>query len=947
MNKKKMFLNLPTTTFSMKANLIKKEPETLKYWKKTNLYKEINTPSKKIKKYFFLHDGPPYANGKIHIGHAVNKILKDIILKSKRMSGFYAPFIPCWDCHGLPIEQKIEKKIVHSKKTNKEYFYKICFNYTKKQIKQQKKDFIRLGILADWNNSSCTMDYINEANTLKTLANIFQKGYIFKDDKPIYWCLECRSALAEAEIDYNFKKTPAIYVTYTMLNPKKFLQKINILPNKLIFKNNNKISIIIFTTTPWTLPSSQAIAININFNYQLIQTKKKYYICNVKLTKAVMKKNKIEKWTIISIFSGKKLKNLITLHPFFNIEIPIITSDNITETLGTGIVHMSPDHGLEDFIDCKKHNIHPINIVDSKGYYKLINYPALHKKHIFNKENIVIHLLKKNNNLLYKENIKHSYPYCWRHKKPIIFRAAPQWFIKTSEKNWLKKLSKKIENTSWLPIWGKEKMKTMLKNRPDWCISRQRTWGVPIPFFIHKKTGNLHPNTYLILQKIIKKVKKFGSSIWWKLNKKDILKKEDVHLYKKVTDTLDVWFESGSNHQLNIYKYNVPNKKNNVADLYLEGSDQHRGWFMSSLIISMITKKQVPYHTVITHGFVVDKEGKKMSKSLNNNITPQDIIKIWGADILRLWVAYTNYATEISISNTVFKQISDHYRRIRNTIRFLFSNIFDFHLSKNQVHYKKMLFIDQWILKKTYQTQKLIIQDYDAYNFHDAVQKIIYFCSIELGSRYLDIIKDRQYTMNKNSIARRSSQTTIYYILQSLVRWIAPILSFTAEEIWKQLTNNSEKFIFFSKWFKKIKYISSDKKFTNFFWKKIFLIRYEVNKIIEKEKKRKKIKNSLEIAITLYVKNQLLKILSPICLELKFIFAVSQVKLSNYRLAPQLAKKSECPIPIKVLINKIQGIKCQRCWHYIENHWSSNDLEYICKRCLNNIDGKEENRLFV
>lgn len=946
MNKNKMCLNLPKTNFSMKANLIKKEPEMLKNWKKNNLYKLINMSQKTIERNFFLHDGPPYANGKIHIGHAVNKILKDIILKFQRMSGFHAPFIPCWDCHGLPIEQKIEKKIKNSENINKEKFRKLCLNYTKKQIKQQKKDFIRLGILADWDHASCTMDYINEANTIKTLLNILKKGYIFKDFKPIYWCLSCQSALAEAEIDYDSKKSTGIYIKYNLLDSTQFFKKINYNYKKLSTAYK-KISIIIFTTTPWTLPSSQALAVNVNFQYQLIKTDATYYICNVKLTKFVMEKINIKKWKKIIVFSGKILENLNTLHPFLHVTIPIIASNHVTDILGTGIVHMSPDHGLEDFIACKKYNIHPINIVTSKGYYKLRSYPQLNKKHIFNNESSIIEILKNHKNLLFLENIIHTYPYCWRHKKPVILRATPQWFIKTSEKSWLKNLSKKIEKISWLPTWSKEKMKIMLKNRPDWCISRQRTWGVPIPFFIHKKTGELHPDTESILKKIIKKVKKYGSEIWWKLDLKDILKKEDNHQYEKVTDTLDVWFESGSNHQLKIYKYNVINKKNNVADLYLEGSDQHRGWFMASLIISMITKKQVPYKSVLTHGFVVDQNRKKMSKSLDNNITPQDIIKLWGADILRLWVAYTNYTTEISISNTVLQQISDHYRRIRNTIRFLFSNIFDFNETKNIVSYKKMLFIDQWILKKTYQTQLKIIKCYNIYNFHDVVQKIIYFCSIELGSRYLDIIKDRQYTMNKNSIARRSSQTTIYYILQSLVRWISPILSFTSEEIWNQLKNNEEKFIFLSRWFKKIKNMPLCKKFTEFFWKKIFLIRNEINKMLEKEKNRKCIKNSLETKIVLYIKNNLLNMLSPICLELKYIFSVSQVRLSHYKFAPKNAKKSKIIKKFKVKLQKIHGLKCQRCWNYIENTSNFINKQYICIRCVHNIQGKEENRLFV
>lgn len=945
MNKNKTFLNLPQTKFSMRANLVKNEPKILNKWKKINLYKLINKNNKKITNNFFLHDGPPYANGNIHIGHAVNKILKDIILKFKRMSGFNAPFIPCWDCHGLPIEQQIEKKSINLNIVDKKTFRKICFQYTLKQIKKQKKDFIRLGILADWNNINYTMNHKNEANTIKILIKILKKGYIYQDFKPIYWCLQCQSSLAEAEIEYDFKKSISIYIKFQIKEKKELFKKLKI--NQLIENINNiNVNLIIFTTTPWTLPTCQAIAINSNLEYQIIQYNNEYYICNTELINNVTKKIKFKSWIKICNFIGKKIENIKVLHPFLNITIPIILSKYVTNDLGTGIVQMSPDHGIEDFKICKKYNINPKKIINSQGYYQLNSSIELNNIHIFNKENIVIKLLKNKKKILHIENIKHSYPHCWRHKKPIIFRATLQWFIKTSKKKWINKILKKIQTVSWHPIWSKKRMKNMLNNRPDWCISRQRTWGVPIPFFIHKKTGKLHHNTISITKKIIKKIKTHGSEIWWKIDKKKYLgKKYDE--YKKNTDTLDIWFESGSNHQLEIYKYNIKNKKNYVADLYLEGSDQYRGWFMSSLIISMITKKQVPYKKVITHGFVVDKNGKKMSKSLGNNITPQDIIKIWGADILRLWVAYTDYSNEISISNIVLQQIADHYRKIRNTIRFLLANIFDFNPKKNIISYKKMLFIDHWIIDRTYYTQKKIIKFYKKYKFHDAVQKIIYFCSIELGSKYLEIIKDRQYTMHKCSTARRSGQTTIYYILHSLVRWISPILSFTSDEIWSYLKKNTKESIFMKKWFKKLKPISKEKKFNQIFWKKIFLIRHEINKIIEIKKERKKIKNSLEIIITLYIRNKLLKILSPLCLELKFIFSVSQVKLSNYKFSPKNIKKNKNIKDLKIKMIKINGTKCQRCWHHIENTYVIKQHKYICTRCINNISGKKEKRLFV
>ncbi|VFP88019.1 Isoleucine--tRNA ligase [Buchnera aphidicola (Cinara piceae)] len=941
----KKSLNLPKTTFPMKANLSTKEIKILQNWEQNKLYYNIHLKNKK-NKYFFLHDGPPYANGDIHIGHAVNKILKDIILKFKRMSGFYAPYVPCWDCHGLPIEQKVEK-IFAQKITinNATQFRELCHKYVLKQVQQQKKDFIRLGILADWENANLTIEYKNQANTINILAKIVKKGYIYRDLRPIHWCFQCQSSLAEAEIEHKIKNSISVYILFKIKNYNLFekLFKKKIQKGK---KTLYSISIIIFTTTPWTLPTCQAIAINPNLYYQIIQIKKKYYICEKKLTKNIINKTNIQKWKIIGSVKGKKLENLECLHPFFNIYIPIILSKHVSDTLGTGAVHMSPDHGYEDFIACQKYKIKPMQIVNSYGFYNIPVFKKLNKIHIFNKENIIFQLLRDNKKIFFSETINHSYPHCWRHNKPVIFRATPQWFIKTSDKLLKNNILKEIKKVLWIPNWGENKMKTMLKNRPDWCISRQRTWGIPIPFFIHKKTGKLHPDTVLIMNKIAKKIQIHGSQIWWESNKHKWLKK-NADMYDKINDVLDVWFESGSNHQLKIYKYNLINKFNYVADLYLEGSDQHRGWFMSSLIISAITKKQAPYLSVITHGFVINKNGQKMSKSLENNIKPQDIIQKWGADILRLWVAYTNYTNDISISNDMLQQISDNYRRIRNTIRFLFSNIFDF---KNKIHIiknKKMLLLDRWIVGVTYKYQKKIIKNYSNYNFHKVIQKIINFCSIELGSCYLELIKDRQYTMHKKSIDRRSSQTAIFYILQSLIRWISPILSFTAEEAWNQLKEKNEASIFMKKWFKKIKPLPENIPYNLIFWKKIFSIRNEVNKCIEKEKENKYIHNSLEILLILYIDKELFKLLLSLNNELKFIFLVSEIQLHRYSTAPKSAYNSCYIKHLKIIIKKSNKTKCPRCWNYSKKNTLINNNIQICYRCIANINNTEKKHIFL
>ncbi|VFP85720.1 Isoleucine--tRNA ligase [Buchnera aphidicola (Cinara pseudotaxifoliae)] len=945
MKKIKKSLNLPQTKFSMKANLSIKEIEILQKWKKNKLYDYINSKNKK-NKCFFLYDGPPYANGDIHIGHTVNKILKDIILKAKRMSGFFAPYVPCWDCHGLPIEQKVEKifknKIV---KENKQSFRIKCHQYVLKQVDKQKKDFMRLGVLADWNNINLTMDYSNQANTIKVLSHIIEKGYVYRDLKPIYWCFQCQSSLAEAEIEYQKKNSCSIYVLFK-------IKKNTVLKNKF-FKEKNKqknscanISIIIFTTTPWTLPTCQAIAINPKLYYQLIQVKKKYYICEKKLAINLFKKTNIQKWKIRGCIKGKKLGGLNCLHPFLNTVIPVILSDHVSNELGTGAVHMSPDHGYEDFIACKKYNIKPNQTVSAYGLYNIPFFKILNNHHIFKAENIIFELLENKKKIFFSKIIEHSYPHCWRHKKPVIYRATPQWFIRISDLLLKNKILKKIEKVNWIPEWGKAKMKTMLKNRPDWCISRQRTWGIPIPLFIHKKTGKLHPNTICIMKKIAQKIQLHGYTVWWKSTKYTWLK-ENADMYEKVHDVLDVWFESGSSHQLKIYKHDPHNTSNHIADLYLEGSDQHRGWFMSSLITSVIVQNHAPYKTVLTHGFVINEHGQKMSKSLENSQKPKDIIRIWGADILRLWVACTNYTKDISISHEILQQISENYRRIRNTIRFLFSNIFDFNSSLHIVSNKHLLLLDQWILEQTYNYQKKIIKNYSNYHFHEVVQKIINFCSIKLGSCYLELIKDRLYTAHNNSIARRSGQTTIFYILHYLIRWIAPILSFTAEEAWNHFYENTKISIFTEKWFKKIKPPLKTVYYNSSFWKKIFTIKNEVNRFIEKKKITKYIGNSLEIILTLYVKKNLFKILLSFNTELKFIFLVSETQLCRYSHAPKIAYKSKSIKHLKFTINKSNKIKCPRCWHYSKKKRFINNTMNLCYRCLENINNKEKKHIFL
>jgi len=937
----KKTLNLPKTMFSMKGNLSKKEPKILKNWHENNLYKLIRK-KKENKKIFFLHDGPPYANGNIHIGHAVNKILKDIIIKSKNMSGFDAPYIPSWDCHGLPIEQKVEEetKNIDQKKISTVEFQKKCRKYAQDQVEKQKKDFIRLGVIGDWENSHLTMSFKNEAHIVKTLSKVIKKKYLYRGFKPIYWCLKCSSSLSEAEIEYSLKKSHSIIVGFKSDN-------ISMIEKLFNFQSsyNKETYLLVWTTTPWTLPSSQAIAIHPNFQYQLIETKKWNLIIAKELVNNILHKLKIKKWTEINCIEGKMLEKKKFLHPFFkNIYLPVILGEHVTLESGTGAVHTAPDHGVDDYIVSQKYNIKTSNLVDFKGDYISNVHPKLDGINVFKSNSIIIELLTENNSLFHHESLKHSYPHCWRHKSPVIYRATPQWFINIDQNDLRNKLLEEIEKVHWIPEWGELRINKMIKKRPDWCISRQRKWGVPMSIFIHKKTGEMHPNTFLLMQKIAKKVELEGIQVWWNINIKEILG-EEYQLYDKVTDILDVWFESGNTHTSIEYKNKKYIQKN--ADMYLEGSDQHRGWFMSSLIISTLITKKAPYSEVLTHGFVIDGKGRKMSKSIGNTISPNDIVNTLGADILRLWVASSNYSNDISISNEILKSSSDIYRRIRNTARFMLANISDFNPKKDLVSKSNMVLIDKWAIGQTKIVQEEIIEFYKNYNFNAVVKRLMYFCSIEMSSFYLDIIKDRQYTLKVNSQERRSCQTAIYYIINSLVRWIAPILSFTADEIWSYLPNNNSQYVFMEEWFDQLFHLHQDDLFNYQFWNDIIKIKHEINKFLEEEIQNKTINHSLEASIILYVSPQLLSKLKVLEKEIKFIFLTSETKIRLYETAPEKIKESQNIPYLKISLKKIKGEKCPRCWHYFIYTKNYINKSNICNRCISNTTGSGEKRTFI
>ncbi|WMY97755.1 MAG: isoleucine--tRNA ligase [Arsenophonus sp.] len=933
----KKTLNLPKTSFSMRANLTHIEPKILNNWYKKNLYNIIRQV-KKGKKTFILHDGPPYANGKLHIGHAVNKILKDIIIKSKGLSGFDAPYIPGWDCHGLPIEHIIEKKIKNENMIiSNNHFRKLCRKYVNEQIDCQKKDFIRMGILADWNNFYSTMDFKIEANITRSLIKIIKSKYLIKGVKPVHWCIECSSSLAEAELEYKNKLSDSVYVKFNVINSQLVYELFNI-KNLLL-----PISAIIWTTNPWTLPGNVAIAVHKNFRYQLIKINRECFIISEFLIRKIIKCCLIKKWTLLSTIEGYRLKSLFFIQPFNKTKIPVIFDKNITSKIGTGLVHIASGHGPEDYALSKKYRLKVINLIDNNGYYFSNIHPLLNNTLLFDEaNNKVISFLKEKDLLFHQLKYEHSYPYCWRHKIPIIFRITPQWFIDLDKNNLRSIILKNLSNIKWIPSWGEKRMKSMLLDRPDWCISRQRIWGTPIALFIHKKTKKLHPCTLNFLEVIAKKIEKNGIQSWWNLNPEILLGNESSN-YDKLDDILDVWFDSGSMHYT-VMRDKLANKEP-IADLYLEGEDQYRGWFMSSLILSNIFQNKAPYKAILSHCFTVDDRGYKMSKSLGNIITPQDIINEWGADILRLWVAVTDYKNEMKISKKILYRIVDIYRKIRNTARFILGNLYEFDPKIHKIDKSNMVILDQWIVHRCFQTQESIKKYYENYNFRSVIKKIMDFCSNDMGSFYLDIIKDRQYTIKKNSISRYSAQTAMYHILHALVRWIAPVLSFTSDEIWKNIPGVDDKEIFAEEYYQDLFLIDSNELFNDTFWNGIFMVRDSINKVLEKGRINGIISNSLEAEIILYVNTNLSKILHHLENELHFLLLISKIKIIDIG---EFDKKNKSVFKIKkIKFFKANGTKCLRCWHISETVGLNLMYPDLCNRCILNVFGNGEIRKFV
>jgi len=920
----KKTLNLPVTDFPMKGNLAEREPKMLAHWEETHLYQQIREARKGAKEKFVLHDGPPYANGDIHIGHAVNKILKDIIVKSQSMNGKDAPYVPGWDCHGLPIELAVEKSKGKTSK-NSDEFRKACREYAHKQIDRQRVDFKRLGVLGDWEKPYLTLNYKTEADTVRALGKIIANGHLEKGYKPVHWCTDCGSALAEAEVEYEEKTSISIDVKFKIIDEQAVATCFNV-SEELKEKD---ISVVIWTTTPWTLPANQAVALHPELDYVVIQVESEHLIIGKDLLESAMTRYGFETYKIIAECKGKSLEGLLLQHPFYDRQVPIILGEHVTTEAGTGAVHTAPGHGQEDYVVGQNYHLAVDNPVGGDGKF-LPNTPLFAGEFVFQADKKVIEVLKANNRLLKEQTIRHSYPHCWRHKKPIIFRATPQWFISMDKNGLRDQILKEIEKVDWLPDWGKERITGMVANRPDWCISRQRNWGTPIALFTHKITGELHPKTLEFLEQVALKIEQQGIEGWFSLSVEEILGTE-ANDYEKVPDTLDVWFDSGVTHTTVLE--NDPNLSL-PADLYLEGSDQHRGWFQSALVTSVAMRGSAPYHQVLTHGFTVDAHGKKMSKSLGNVVEPQKVLKTLGADILRLWVAATDYRAEMGVSDEILKRVSDSYRRLRNTARFLLANLHDFDPKQHLVSKKQILPLDRWIIDKAFYLQKDVIDAYNEYEFHLIYQKVHHFCAVDLGALYLDIIKDRQYTMNNNNLARRSAQTAMYHIIEALSRWLAPILSFTSEEIWsfisKERPVNS---VFLATWYEGLFALDENSELNQIFWQNIFNCREMVSKELEKLRFAGQIGSSLDAEVEIHAEQTLFDQLSKLGEELRFVLIVSDAKIV-------LSEKTK----IETIVSPHQ--KCVRCWHHREDVGSNSEHPELCGRCVENI-GEGEQRRFA
>ena len=932
---------LPETAFPMRGDLPRREPELFARWDADDLYGQIRAASAG-RPPFVLHDGPPYANGALHLGHALNKILKDIIVKSRQLSGFDAPYVPGWDCHGLPIEIAVEK--VHGKVGNKldaVQFRQACRDYAREQVDVQRAGFKRLGVIGDWENPYLTLDFKYEADEIRALAKIIGNGHLERGVKPVYWCFDCGSALAEAEIEYADKQSPAVDVAYAARDAQAVAGLFG-----ADIDANTDVAVPIWTTTPWTLPASLAISVGPELDYVLVEGpardgRRRLLVLAEALAEKALQRYGVETTTVLGRASGAALEGRLFAHPFYpERDIPILLGDHVSAEDGTGAVHTAPGHGAEDFAVGKQYGLldryalGELNPVDGRGVYLPSTPPAgdvsIAGTHVWKAADLLLPVLQGNGALLAHVPMTHSYPHCWRHKTPVAFRATPQWFIAMDQAGLRASALQQIPQVQWFPAWGEARITGMIAGRPDWTISRQRTWGVPIALFVHRETGEPHPRTVELMEQVAQRVEQGGVDAWYALDTAELLG-DDAAQYDKVTDILDVWFDSGVSHTCAMAARGVQLP----VDLYLEGSDQHRGWFHSSLLASVGMYGIAPYKQVLTHGFIVDGQGRKFSKSLGNGIEPAQVLKDYGADILRLWVASSDYGNEVNISPDILKRNADAYRRIRNTARFLLGNLHGFDPARHLRMPGELVALDAWIVHRAWQVQQTVIEAYTRYDFAEVVQTLMNFCSNDLGALYLDVTKDRLYTMPEDSPGRRSAQTAMYHIAEAFVRWIAPILAFTAEEIWGHLPGERPGNVLFTTWYDGLQPLSADAALGAAAFDRLLQLREQVQGVLEPMRAGGSIGAALEADITLSADESNAGWLAPLADELRFLFISGDVRVVD-----------AAGIGLQVSAAKTDKAKCVRCWHHRTDVGAHAEHPDLCGRCVDNVAGDGETRRF-
>jgi isoleucyl-tRNA synthetase len=942
----KSTISLPETAFPMRGDLPKREPGILAGWQQQGLYARIRQKSAG-RPSFVLHDGPPYANGAIHIGHAVNKVLKDMVVKSRLLAGFDAPYVPGWDCHGLPIELAVEKKFGKvGEKLDAAAFRQKCREYAAAQIEGQSRDFQRLGVIGEWDRPYRTMDFAFEADMLRSLAKIVERGHLSRGVKPVHWCFDCGSALAEAEIEYADKTSPMVDVAYDAVDAAALAAKFGVDASDAIA------GIPIWTTTPWTLPASLAVTLGPELDYVLVEGpardgRRQRLVLAEALADAALRRYGVAETVVLGRAKGAALEGLQLRHPFYARIVPVILGDHVTTDAGTGAVHTAPGHGQEDFAVGQKYGLDVLNPIDGKGVF-LPSTELFAGQYIWKANDAIVALLGERGVLLASGALTHSYPHCWRHKTPVAFRATPQWFISMEQAGLRRDALKAIEGVQWIPDWGQARIAGMIEGRPDWCISRQRTWGVPIALFIHRETGEPHPRSVALMRAVADRVATAGADAWFALDAAELLGAEAAH-YDKVTDILDVWFDSGVTHE-GVLAARPRDGLHKPAELYLEGSDQHRGWFQSSLLTGVAMDGVAPYKAVLTHGFTVDASGRKMSKSIGNVVEPQKVNDSLGADVLRLWIASADYRNEMSVSDEILKRSADAYRRIRNTARFLLGNLAGFDPAAHLLPVEDCLLLDRWAMARARALHERIQEAYRDYDFARVVALVQNFCTNDLGALYLDVTKDRLYTMQEGSAGRRSAQSAMFRILEAFVRWIAPVLAFTADEIWGYLPGPREGNVLFTTIADVDALLPADgayRQADGALMDRLLALRESVGKVLEPMRAEGRIGASLAAEVSVFTDLDALELSSQpgLAEELRFLFITSALELGGTDSRPADAAAADGG-GAWILARPSEHAKCVRCWHYRPEVGSFPDDPELCGRCVENVNGAGETRRY-